>query len=46
MIDQLFRNQADWVVAKPIPALLKIANQAGLTQQQFDLSPALVASSH
>jgi protein-disulfide isomerase len=36
MVDELFRNQTDWVVAKPIPALLKIAKQAGLTQQQFD----------
>jgi protein-disulfide isomerase len=36
MIDELFRNQTDWVVAKPVPALLKIAKQAGLTEQQFD----------
>jgi protein-disulfide isomerase len=36
MIDELFRNQTDWVVANPIPALLKIAKQAGLTRQQFN----------
>ena len=30
------RNQKDWVVAKPLPALLQIARQAGFTQHSFD----------
>lgn len=36
MIDTLFRSQKDWVVAKPLPALLEIARQAGFTRKSFD----------
>src|SRR4029077_7153882 len=36
MIDTLFRQQTQWVVAKPVPPLLAIAKQAGFTEQSFD----------
>jgi len=36
MIDTLFRQQNQWVVAKPVPPLLAIAKQAGFTEQSFD----------
>ncbi len=36
MIDTLFRQQNQWVVAKPVPPLMAIAKQAGFTEQSFD----------
>ena len=37
LIDQLFRAQADWAfVPNPAAALLRIARQAGLTQESFE----------
>jgi protein-disulfide isomerase len=36
MIETLFRQQQQWVVAKPVPPLLAIAKQAGFTEQSFD----------
>jgi protein-disulfide isomerase len=36
MIDTLFRQQTQWVIAKPVPPLLAIAKQAGFTEQNFD----------
>jgi protein-disulfide isomerase len=36
MVETLFRQQAQWVTAKPVPPLLAIAKQAGFTEQSFD----------
>jgi protein-disulfide isomerase len=36
MIDTLFQMQKEWVVQKPLPPLLAIAKQAGLSEQQFN----------
>jgi len=36
MVDTLFRQQEQWVTAKPVPPLLAIAKQAGFTEQSFD----------
>src|SRR5262249_7225796 len=36
LIDTLFRQQRQWAVEKPIPPLLAIAKQAGLTEQSFN----------
>ena len=36
MIDTLFRQQQQWVTAKPVPPLLAIAKQAGFTEKSFD----------
>ena len=36
LIDVLFASQDKWAVRDPIPALLQIAKQAGLTQATFD----------
>jgi protein-disulfide isomerase len=36
MIDTLFHQQKTWVVQKPLPPLLAIAKQAGLSEQQFN----------
>jgi protein-disulfide isomerase len=36
MVDTLFRQQPTWIVNKPLPALLSIAKQAGLTKESFD----------
>ena len=36
MVDTLFRQQEQWVKAKPLPALLAIAKQAGFTEQEFN----------
>ena len=36
MIDTLFHMQKEWVVQKPLPALLAIAKQAGMSEQQFN----------
>ncbi len=36
MVETLFRQQQQWVVAKPVPPLLAIAKQAGFTEQSFD----------
>ena len=36
MIETLFRQQTQWVTAKPVPPLLAIAKQAGFTEQSFD----------
>jgi protein-disulfide isomerase len=36
MVDTLFRQQQTWAVAKPLPPLLAIAKQAGLTKEKFD----------
>lgn len=35
-IDTLFRQQRQWAIEKPIPPLLAIAKQAGLTEQTFN----------
>jgi protein-disulfide isomerase len=35
MIDTLFSQQRQWAVEKPIPPLMAIAKQAGLTEQSF-----------
>jgi protein-disulfide isomerase len=36
MIDTLFQMQKEWVVQKPLPPLLAIAKQAGMSEQQFN----------
>jgi protein-disulfide isomerase len=36
LIDTLFRQQRQWAIEKPIPPLLAIAKQAGLTEQSFN----------
>jgi protein-disulfide isomerase len=36
LIDTLFRQQRQWAIEKPIPPLLAIAKQAGLTEQTFN----------
>ena len=36
LIDTLFRQQRQWAVEKPIPPLLAIAKQVGLTEQSFN----------
>ena len=36
MIDTLFSQQQQWAVEKPIPPLMAIAKQAGLTEQSFN----------
>jgi protein-disulfide isomerase len=36
MVDTLFRQQRDWAIEKPIPPLMAIAKQAGLTEQDFN----------
>jgi protein-disulfide isomerase len=36
MVDTLFRQQNQWVTAKPVPPLLAIAKQAGFTEQSFN----------
>jgi len=36
LVDTLFRQQRQWAVEKPIPPLLAIAKQAGLTEQSFN----------
>jgi protein-disulfide isomerase len=36
LIDTMFRQQKQWAVEKPIPPLLAIAKQAGLTEQTFN----------
>ena len=35
-IDTMFRQQRQWAIEKPIPPLLAIAKQAGLTEQTFN----------
>ena len=37
LVDTLFRQQRTWAVEKPIPPLMTIAKQAGLTEQSFDV---------
>jgi protein-disulfide isomerase len=36
LIETLFAQQRDWVVQKPLPPLLAIAKQAGLSQEAFE----------
>jgi protein-disulfide isomerase len=36
MVDTLFRQQATWIVDKPLPQLLNIAKQAGFSKESFD----------
>jgi protein-disulfide isomerase len=36
LVETLFQQQDQWVVQKPIEPLLKIARQAGFSQQSFD----------
>jgi protein-disulfide isomerase len=36
MIDTLFSQQRQWAVEKPVPPLMAIAKQAGLTEQSFN----------
>jgi protein-disulfide isomerase len=36
MIETLFHQQKDWVVQRPLPALMAIAKQAGFTEQSFE----------
>jgi protein-disulfide isomerase len=36
MIETLFRQQKDWAVQRPLPALMAIAKQAGFTEQSFE----------
>ena len=36
MIDTLFQTQKEWVTQKPLPPLLAIAKQAGMSEQQFN----------
>ena len=36
MVETLFKQQPQWVTAKPVPPLLAIAKQAGFTEQTFD----------
>src|SRR5215510_9165021 len=36
MIETLFQQQKEWVTQKPLPPLLAIAKQAGMSEQQFN----------
>ena len=36
MVDTLFREQRIWAVEKPVPPLMAIAKQAGLTEESFN----------
>ena len=36
LIDTLFRQQRTWAIEKPIPPLMAIAKQAGLTEESFN----------
>jgi protein-disulfide isomerase len=36
MIETLFQRQTEWAVQKPLPALLAIARQTGMNEQQFN----------
>ena len=36
MVDTLFREQLTWAVEKPVPPLMAIAKQAGLTEESFN----------
>ncbi len=36
LIETLFASQRDWVVQRPLPPLVAIAKQAGLTQEAFE----------
>jgi protein-disulfide isomerase len=36
MIDTMFAQQSTWAVEKPIPPLMTIAKQAGVTEKSFD----------
>jgi protein-disulfide isomerase len=36
MIETLFQMQKEWVTQKPLPPLLAIAKQAGMSEQQFN----------
>ena len=36
MVDTLFREQRTWAVEKPVPPLMAIAKQAGLTEDSFN----------
>jgi protein-disulfide isomerase len=36
MVETLFKQQQQWVTAKPVPPLLAIAKQASFTEQTFD----------
>ena len=36
MVETLFRQQTTWAVEKPVPPLMAIAKQAGLSEQQFN----------
>ena len=39
MIDTLFSQQQQWAVEKPVPPLMAIAKQAGLTEAEFQRLP-------
>jgi protein-disulfide isomerase len=36
LIETLFASQRDWVVQRPLPPLVAIAKQAGLTQEAYE----------
>jgi protein-disulfide isomerase len=36
VVDTLFAKQSEWMVQKPVPALMGIAKQFGFTQESFD----------
>ena len=36
MIETLFQQQKEWVTQKPLPPLLAIAKQAGMSEQAFN----------
>ena len=36
MVETLFQQQRDWLIQRPLQALLAIAKQAGFTQQSFE----------
>jgi protein-disulfide isomerase len=36
MVDTFFREQRTWAVEKPVPPLMAIAKQAGMTEQSFN----------
>jgi len=36
VVETLFAKQAEWLVQKPVPALMEIAKQFGFTQESFD----------
>ena len=36
LLETLFQKQDEWVVQKPLPALLAIAKQAGFTEESFN----------